>query len=139
MATSERSILPIRIFRAQFRPPQGSAAPVTTQRRREAMKRFRRSQRLRILVVQARPDSREMLRRLLCAATYEVHTAESYAQGRLVASSLEQGPDVVVADVRLPDGDGVDLMSELHALHGCRTIALAARLTHDRDARRCRE
>jgi DNA-binding response OmpR family regulator len=103
------------------------------------MKRFRRSQRLRILVVQARPDSREMLRRLLCAATYEVHTAESCAQGRLVASSLEQGPDVVVADVRLPDGDGVDLMSELHALHGCRTIALAARLTHDRDARRCRE
>ena len=92
-----------------------------------------RTRPIRILLVQDSPAPRELLHRLLGGA-FDVQTAASCAEARLVASASEGPPDVVVADVQLADGDGVDLLAELQTVHGCRTIAM----TDPDDAPRCR-
>jgi DNA-binding response OmpR family regulator len=93
-----------------------------------------RTRPIRILLVQDPPVPREFLHRLLGGA-YELQTVASCAEARLVASSAEGAPDVVVADVRQVDGDGVELLAELQTIHGCRTIAMT---DDDDDAPRCR-
>src|SRR5512146_837852 len=45
------------------------------------------------------------------------HAAEGVADGQELVAALERAPaDLVLLDVRLPDGSGVDLLPRLHAL-----------------------
>jgi two-component system, chemotaxis family, CheB/CheR fusion protein len=68
---------------------------------------------LRVLVVDDQKDTARMLRLFIGSAGHEVQTAESKAAALELAG---QTPfDVLVADVRLPDGTGYELMSELRA------------------------
>jgi CheY-like chemotaxis protein len=81
---------------------------------------------LRVLVVEHHDDTRTQLSRLLRAYSLDVRSADSCASAREAADADGRGPDVVVGEMRLPDGDGVALLSELKASHGCPTIAFTA-------------
>jgi CheY-like chemotaxis protein len=79
--------------------------------------------RLRILLVEDDPDTRETLSELLRASDYDVETADSVA-------SAERGFggdrfDLVLSDLGLPDGSGYDLLAKLKARHPVRAIALS--------------
>jgi two-component system KDP operon response regulator KdpE len=72
---------------------------------------------LRVLVVEDEPVNRALLRAVLKSATSErlggaeVREAETLAAARAIVGAWR--PDVVILDVRLPDGNGLDLAREL--------------------------
>jgi CheY-like chemotaxis protein len=72
---------------------------------------------LQILVVEDEPVNRALLRAVLGTAArlgpIELTEAATVAEGR--ARIGEARPDVVILDVRLPDGNGLDLARELDA------------------------
>src|SRR5258705_976182 len=76
---------------------------------------------MRILVVEDSTPTRELLARSLESAGFEVMFAARVASGRRQA---EEGSfDVIVLDIMLPDGSGLDLCRELRA-HGVLTPIL---------------
>jgi CheY-like chemotaxis protein len=81
---------------------------------------------VRILLVDDHADMRDGLRRLLERRGHQVRAAQSCADARAVAAEMAAGGglDVIVGDVGLPDGDGVELMRAIMQRHGCRAVAL---------------
>ena len=77
----------------------------------------------RILVVEDEPSTLRLMARLLRGLGHEVTTAETVATGR---QAIERGDfDLIVSDIGLPDGSGLDLMRQAVALRGpMRGIAL---------------
>jgi DNA-binding response OmpR family regulator len=69
----------------------------------------RRAESKRVLVVDDNRDTTEALGRLLCMQGFEVELAHSFHEAR---AQLRQSFDVLVADVRLPDGSGLELLRE---------------------------
>jgi two-component system OmpR family response regulator len=69
---------------------------------------------LRILVVDDEPAIAGLLPRLLDEPRYDMRTAGTAAEARRI---LDEGfvPDVVVLDIVLPDGNGLDLGDEMRA------------------------
>ena len=88
---------------------------------------------VRILVVDDEADAREMLSVLLAQAGAEVVTAASCAETlALLAGEVEARfgarPDVLIADIAMPGGDGFDLIRgvrEMEAKRGSRIPAIA--------------
>jgi two-component system cell cycle response regulator DivK len=80
-----------------------------------------------VLVVDDHPLSCKLLERILELEGYEALAASTIAQAeQMVAESL---PAVIVVDVRLPDGDGLDLARRLKsdpATSGCAILACSA-------------
>lgn len=68
----------------------------------------------RIIVVEDHSDTAEGLRRFLTRIGYKVYIAPDVASARALAKAVEF--DVLVSDIRLPDGTGWDLMRELSEL-----------------------
>ena len=67
----------------------------------------------RVLVVDDEPSMRELLVIMLTKEGYEVLTADSRATA---AKALARGPvDMVITDVRLPDGDGIEILRHVKA------------------------
>src|SRR5260221_14780474 len=67
----------------------------------------------RILVVDDEQSMREMLAIMLRREGFEVVAAESRA---VAAAVLGQGPvDLVITDVKLPDGDGIEILRHVKA------------------------
>lgn len=67
----------------------------------------------RILLVDDDSDIREILRDHLESAGHSVVEAQN---GRIGMVMLNQNPcDLVITDVYMPDGDGLEFISELHA------------------------
>jgi CheY-like chemotaxis protein len=65
----------------------------------------------RILVVDDDPDMRELLRRQLGAAKYEVVAApDAAAADRAIA---EQAPDLIIADIHMPQVTGDEFVAAL--------------------------
>jgi CheY-like chemotaxis protein len=80
---------------------------------------------MRILLVEDHADTREGLRRLLERAGHRVQAAGSCADALTTAERMELGrSDVIVGDVGLPDGDGLELMQAMKKRHACRAFAL---------------
>ncbi len=73
---------------------------------------------LRLLVVEDHADTAAALKKLLTRRGYEVRSAETVAQALEVAEDFDF--DVLVSDIGLPDGTGVDLMLQLSAEPGRR-------------------
>jgi len=96
------------------------------------MRNFRPT--LRVLIVEDHDDSREMLEHLLSAHGHAVVAAASCGQAREAAA--RQPFDMVICDIALPDGDGVELMRALRRDYLMTTIALSA-LTQAQDVARC--
>jgi DNA-binding response OmpR family regulator len=68
---------------------------------------------MRILVVEDSSPARDLLSRSLNGAGFDVQFASRVATGRRQA--LEGAFDVIVLDIMLPDGDGIELCRELRA------------------------
>jgi len=78
-----------------------------------------------ILVVEDNDDARDLTTRVLEAAGATVTSASTAEDG--MRSARENRPDLVVADIGLPDEDGYALLARLRALHpGLPAIALSA-------------
>ncbi|HTO77467.1 MAG TPA: MASE1 domain-containing protein [Thermoanaerobaculia bacterium] len=77
----------------------------------------------RILLVEDHPDSARAAADLLRELSYRVVVAANVAEA-LEASAVEPF-DLVLSDLGLPDGSGLDLMQTLHQRHGLRGIAIS--------------
>jgi CheY-like chemotaxis protein len=69
-----------------------------------------------LLLVEDHGDTADTLHRLLIRRGYEVATAPSVAAAVDIARTFPL--DVLVTDIGLPDGDGVDLLKAVRALPG---------------------
>ncbi|MEA2559320.1 MAG: hypothetical protein QOH06_824 [Acidobacteriota bacterium] len=96
---------------------------------------------LRLLLVEDHPDTAEAMAELLRSIGHEVRVAMCVAAG-LEAAAAEMGSgagiDLVISDLGLPDGTGMDLMRQLVSQYGLRGIALSGYGTED-DVRRSLE
>ena len=81
--------------------------------------------RTRILIVEDEAEIRRFVRLTLEADGYETFEAEGLQRGLIEAGSRR--PDLVVLDLGLPDGDGVDLIRELRTWSAVPVIVLSAR------------
>ncbi len=82
-----------------------------------------RSQRLRILLVEDHRDTAVVMSRLLRGLGHEVMTAPSVATSLQIAG--EHVLDLVISDLGLPDGSGLDLMKQLRERHSLPVIAVS--------------
>ncbi len=78
-----------------------------------------------ILIVEDEPEIRRFVRMALESEAHEVHEAATLQRGLIEAASRR--PDLVVLDLGLPDGDGVDLIRDLRTWSAIPVIVLSAR------------
>jgi two-component system CheB/CheR fusion protein len=76
-----------------------------------------------LLLVEDHADTARVLSRILQSAGYKVAHADTIGGARDLARSRRF--DIVVSDLGLPDGTGLELMRDLQATHGLRGIALS--------------
>jgi len=70
----------------------------------------------RILIVDDEASLRTALFRALDRKGYQVITSATAKEAETV-SQMDKALDLAIVDLRLPDGDGIELMSKLRALH----------------------
>lgn len=80
---------------------------------------------LHILLVEDHVDTAEAMTDLLSLAGNRVTMAGTVADALTAASAADGGFDLVLSDLGLPDGSGVDLMRELSRCYGLKGIALS--------------
>ena len=90
----------------------------------------------RILLVEDHQDTARIMLRLLRADHHVVEWAGSVQSALRVAD--EHPFDMVVSDLGLPDGSGLELMRQLRSRHGLKGIALSG-YGMDEDLRKSRE
>lgn len=78
---------------------------------------------LKVLLVEDHADTSDMMTRLLRNLNHEVAHAGSIQAARRLAGSRPF--DVVISDIGLPDGTGVELMRHLSAEHHLKGIAMS--------------
>ena len=81
----------------------------------------------RILIVEDEAEIRRFVRMSLSAEGFEVIEAEGVQRGLIEAGTRR--PDLVVLDLGLPDGDGIDLIRDLRAWSDMPVLVLSARTT----------
>jgi len=91
---------------------------------------------LRILLVEDHPDTRYVLSRLLAGLGFEVTAAGSVKEA--VEAAAGQAFDLLLSDIGLPDGSGMDVMRQIANRHKVKGIALSG-YGQDEDLRRSRE
>ncbi|WP_435609164.1 response regulator [Pseudomonas knackmussii] len=79
----------------------------------------------RILVVEDDATIRRVVRMALEAEALEVYEAEGLQRGLLEAGS--RAPDLIILDLGLPDGDGIELIRDLRTWSEVSIIVLSAR------------
>jgi len=99
-------------------PAQSSTVPASGERLQQP---------LRILLVEDHADTAAVLARLLQRMGHDVLAAGDVATALALAKKeMSNAPiDVVMSDLGLPDGSGLDLMRQLSADYGLRGIALS--------------
>jgi len=78
------------------------------------------------LLVEDEPQIRRFVRAALEEEGWQVHEAATLRRGLIDAGTRK--PDLVVLDLGLPDGDGVDFMTDLRKWSGVPVIVLSARV-----------
>jgi len=81
------------------------------------------NKRLRILLVEDEVLFARAVAKRLQKASYECEHAETIADGRAIAKQFQ--PDLALLDMRLPDGNGLDLLAEFLAL-GISVVVMTA-------------
>jgi PAS domain S-box-containing protein len=81
--------------------------------------------RLHILLVEDNHDTLRYLSALLRRHGHEVVTADRLASARTELRSPERPFDLLLSDIELPDGNGLDLMREARELGGIAGIAMS--------------
>lgn len=69
--------------------------------------------RLKILFVDDHRDTRIVMEKLLQQWGYQVHTADSVESALGIARAID--PDLLISDIELPDGTGIDLLRTLRS------------------------
>jgi CheY-like chemotaxis protein len=95
----------------------------------------REPKRMRILMVDDHVDTNRALQRILSKMGYQVRTAGSVASALKAA---EEPFDLLISDIGLPDGSGIDLLRMLRDRQPVKAIALSGFGMED-DIRRSRE
>lgn len=90
---------------------------------------------IRILLVEDHPDSAEILSQLLKTRGYHVQVAATVVDAIELAKG---GCDLLISDIRLPDGSGLDLMRHISSQQPVRGIALSGFGT-EQDERRSKD
>ena len=80
---------------------------------------------LKVLVVEDDREIRSMMQSSLSVEGFDVQTAVSLSEARALLK--HNPPDVIVLDLGLPDGDGVELVHELRKQHSTPVIVVSAR------------
>ena len=80
---------------------------------------------LRILVVEDDREIRAMMQSSLSVEGFDVQTAVSLSEARAMLKHAL--PDVMVLDLGLPDGDGVELVQEVRKHHALPILVVSAR------------
>ena len=78
---------------------------------------------MRIFLVENHPDTLTYLRRFLQRAGHEVETAQTVAEA--LRELPAKSPDVLLADLGLPDGDGWSLLEQLGSARPPLAIAMS--------------
>jgi len=78
-----------------------------------------------IVVVEDEPQIRRFVRGALESEGCQVYEAETFKRGLVEAGTRK--PDLVVLDLGLPDGDGVDFIRDLRGWSGVPVVVLSAR------------
>ena len=94
------------------------------------------SQRLRILLVEDHPDTLALMARLLRSLGYHPITATSVRTAPELAE--REKFDLLISDIRLPDGSGLDVMRQIKARWAVKGIALTG-MASDTDLQQTRE
>lgn len=81
------------------------------------------------LVLEDEREIRQFVRLSLEAEGWQVHEAGTVKQGLIEAGTRR--PDLIIADLGLPDGDGVDFIREVRTWSGVAIIVLSARTRED--------
>ncbi|WP_319241882.1 two-component system response regulator KdpE [uncultured Propionivibrio sp.] len=79
----------------------------------------------RVLIVEDEETIRRFVRMALESEGYEAYEADTMKRGLIEAGTRR--PELVILDLGLPDGDGVDLIRELRAWSAMPVIVLSAR------------
>jgi signal transduction histidine kinase/CheY-like chemotaxis protein len=118
--------------------PAEAAPPAADVEDGPAERRQDRS--LRILLVEDHMDTAAALADLLDIMGHQVVVAHDVSSGLAAARVALEGPglDLVISDLGLPDGSGLDLMRQLSTRHRVRGIALSGYGT-EKDVRASRE
>jgi signal transduction histidine kinase/CheY-like chemotaxis protein len=113
--------------------PQSAEAPVRARPAAPAPP-AKASNPARILLVEDHPDTRVLMRKLLASFGHEVTAVGTVGEAR---TNIGDGRrfDVLVSDISLPDGSGLELMPEFRAKHSARGIAVSG-FGMDHDVRR---
>lgn len=82
------------------------------------------------LVVEDEPHIRRFVRSALEHEGWHVHEADGYRRGLIDAGTRK--PDLLILDLGLPDGDGVDFIAEVRRWSAVPVIVLSAR-THEEE------
>jgi CheY-like chemotaxis protein len=90
---------------------------------------------LQILLVEDHADTARALSKLLARRGYVVCVAESLGEAR--RSARESTIDLLICDLALPDGSGLELMGELRDRAGLRGICTSGSGSEE-DVRRCK-
>jgi PAS domain S-box-containing protein len=97
---------------------------------------------LHILLVEDHVDTAEAMAALLEMLGHRITTAGTVEAALTTASALQAGPgraiDLLISDLGLPDGSGLELMRELSRRYGLKGIALSG-YGMEEDLRRSRE
>jgi two-component system KDP operon response regulator KdpE len=80
---------------------------------------------LRVVVIEDDPPLHRYLRRVLGDAGYDVYSAETAQRGLAEASARR--PDLILLDLGLPDGDGLQVLTLLRQWFSTPVIVLSAR------------
>ena len=81
---------------------------------------------LTVLIVEDEQAIRRFVRAALEAEGCRVHEADTLQRGLLEAGTRK--PDLIILDLGLPDGDGVDFIRDLRAWSGMPVLVLSARV-----------
>jgi two-component system, OmpR family, KDP operon response regulator KdpE len=85
------------------------------------------------LLVEDEPHIRRFVRGALEQEGWQVHEAATMQRGLIDAGTRK--PDLVILDLGLPDGDGVDFIGDLRAWSAVPVIVLSARVDEDEKIR----
>lgn len=78
-----------------------------------------------VVVIEDEPQIRRFVRSALETEGWQVHEADSAKKGLIEAGTRK--PDLLVLDLGLPDGDGLDLIRDVRGWSGVPIIVLSAR------------
>lgn len=79
-----------------------------------------------VLLIEDEREIRRFVRTALADAGYKVYEAETYRAGMVDAGTRK--PDLIILDLGLPDGDGVDFIREVRTWSSMPIIILSARV-----------